>query len=123
MRILTVVLLAASLAACNRKVEVGSAPAPSSGMSVHLTNNTNQAVQRLRHRERQRRVHWTGRSEQPEVVDGLGRVVRQLRFTQGEDRRWIPHVHEGQRHAELELRLDRPLMREGARVAQHDTVG
>lgn len=44
MRILTIVLLAASLAACNRKVEVGSAPAPSSGMSVHLTNNTNQAV-------------------------------------------------------------------------------
>ncbi|MBK5187152.1 MAG: hypothetical protein JJD97_02845 [Gemmatimonadaceae bacterium] len=44
MRILTVVLLAASLAACNRKVEVNTAPAPSSGMAVHLTNNASQAV-------------------------------------------------------------------------------
>ncbi len=44
MRILTVVLLAASLAACNRSVEVGSAPSPSSGMAVHLTNNASQAV-------------------------------------------------------------------------------
>ena len=44
MRILTIVLLAASLAACNRKVEVGSAPAPSSGMSVRVTNNASQAV-------------------------------------------------------------------------------
>ena len=44
MRILTVVLLAASLAACSRKVEVGSAPSPSSGMAVHLTNNASQAV-------------------------------------------------------------------------------
>jgi hypothetical protein len=44
MRMLTVVLLAASLAACNRTVEVGSAPSPSSGMAVHLTNNASQAV-------------------------------------------------------------------------------
>ncbi|MEO7040407.1 MAG: hypothetical protein ABI446_14145 [Gemmatimonadaceae bacterium] len=44
MRMFTVVLLAASLAACNRKVEVGSAPSPSSGMAVHLTNNASQAV-------------------------------------------------------------------------------
>jgi len=38
------VLLAATLVACNRKVEVGSAPSPSSGMAVHLTNNSSQAV-------------------------------------------------------------------------------
>jgi hypothetical protein len=44
MRMLTVVLLAASLAACNRSVEVGSAPSPASGMAVHLTNNASQAV-------------------------------------------------------------------------------
>lgn len=44
MRILTVVLLAASLAACNRKVEVNTAPTPASGMAVHLTNNASQAV-------------------------------------------------------------------------------
>ena len=44
MRFLTVVRLAASLAACSRKVEVGSAPAPASGVAVHLTNNASQAV-------------------------------------------------------------------------------
>ena len=48
MRLLTVVLLAAtfaaSLAACNRKVEVGSAPSPASGMAVNLTNNSSQPV-------------------------------------------------------------------------------
>lgn len=44
MRILTVVLLTASLAACGRKVEVGSAPSPASGMAVHLKNNASQAV-------------------------------------------------------------------------------
>ena len=44
MRILTMVLLAAALTACNRKVEVNSAPAPASGMAVHLTNNASQAV-------------------------------------------------------------------------------
>lgn len=44
MRMLTVVLLAASLAACGRKVEVGSAPAPATGMAVHLKNNASQAV-------------------------------------------------------------------------------
>ncbi|HMI58581.1 MAG TPA: hypothetical protein VK511_11060 [Gemmatimonadaceae bacterium] len=44
MRVLTMVLLAASLVACNRKVEVGSAPSPSSGMAVNLTNNSSQAV-------------------------------------------------------------------------------
>lgn len=44
MRMLTVVLLAASLAACNRSVEVGSAPSPSSGVAVNLTNNASQAV-------------------------------------------------------------------------------
>jgi len=44
MRIITMVLLAATLVACNRKVEVGSAPSPSSGMAVHLTNNSSQAV-------------------------------------------------------------------------------
>jgi hypothetical protein len=44
MRVLTMVLLAASLVACSRKVEVGSAPSPSSGMAVNLTNNASQAV-------------------------------------------------------------------------------
>jgi hypothetical protein len=44
MRILSMVLLVAALTACNRKVEVNSAPAPASGMAVHLTNNANQAV-------------------------------------------------------------------------------
>ena len=44
MRILPLVLLAAALTACNRKVEVNSAPSPASGMAVHLTNNANQAV-------------------------------------------------------------------------------
>ncbi|MDQ2767355.1 MAG: hypothetical protein M3Y30_09390 [Gemmatimonadota bacterium] len=44
MRVITMVLLAATLVACNRKVEVGSAPSPSSGMAVHLTNNSSQAV-------------------------------------------------------------------------------
>lgn len=48
MRLLTVVLLAASfaasLAACNRKVEVGSAPSPASGLAVNLTNNSSQPV-------------------------------------------------------------------------------
>ncbi|MDB4910036.1 MAG: hypothetical protein JWO39_859 [Gemmatimonadetes bacterium] len=44
MRILSMVLLAAALTACSRKVEVGSAPSPSSGMAVHLTNNASQAV-------------------------------------------------------------------------------
>ena len=44
MRLLTVVLLAASLAACNRKVEVGSAPSPATGMAVNLTNNSSQPV-------------------------------------------------------------------------------
>jgi hypothetical protein len=44
MRILPMVLLVAALTACNRKVEVNSAPAPASGMAVHLTNNANQAV-------------------------------------------------------------------------------
>ncbi len=44
MRILSLVLLAAALTACNRKVEVNSAPAPSTGMAVHLTNNASQAV-------------------------------------------------------------------------------
>jgi hypothetical protein len=44
MRMISMVLLAASLAACNRTVEVGSAPAPASGMAVHLTNNASQAV-------------------------------------------------------------------------------
>ena len=44
MRILSMVLLAAALTACNRKVEVNSAPAPASGMAVHLTNNASQAV-------------------------------------------------------------------------------
>jgi hypothetical protein len=44
MRILSMVLLAAALTACNRKVEVNTAPAPSSGMAVHLTNNSSQAV-------------------------------------------------------------------------------
>jgi hypothetical protein len=44
MRILSMVLLAAALTACSRKVEVGSAPAPASGMAVHLTNNASQAV-------------------------------------------------------------------------------
>jgi hypothetical protein len=44
MRILTMVLLAAAITACNRKVEVNSAPAPASGMAVHLTNNATQAV-------------------------------------------------------------------------------
>jgi hypothetical protein len=38
------VLLVAALTACSRKVEVGSAPSPSSGMAVHLTNNASQAV-------------------------------------------------------------------------------
>jgi hypothetical protein len=36
--------LAAALTACSRKVEVNSAPAPASGMAVHLTNNASQAV-------------------------------------------------------------------------------
>src|SRR4051812_11174635 len=44
MRILSMVLLAAALTACNRKVEVNSAPSPASGMAVHLTNNASQAV-------------------------------------------------------------------------------
>jgi len=44
MRMLTMVLFAASLAACSRHVEVGSAPAPASGMAVHLKNNASQAV-------------------------------------------------------------------------------
>ncbi|MDQ2932427.1 MAG: hypothetical protein M3Y05_16625 [Gemmatimonadota bacterium] len=44
MRMFTVVLLAASLAACSRKVEVGSAPSPSSGVAVNLTNNASQPV-------------------------------------------------------------------------------
>jgi len=44
MRILSMVLLAAALTACNRKVEVNSAPAPASGLAVHLTNNASQAV-------------------------------------------------------------------------------
>ena len=44
MRLLTVVLLAASIVACNRKVEVGSAPSPASGMAVNLTNNSSQPV-------------------------------------------------------------------------------
>jgi len=44
MRVLTMVLLAASLVACNRKVEVGSAPSPASGMAVNLTNNSSQPV-------------------------------------------------------------------------------
>ena len=44
MRILSMVLLIAAITACNRKVEVNSAPAPASGMAVHLTNNANQAV-------------------------------------------------------------------------------
>ena len=44
MRILSMVLLVAAITACNRKVEVNSAPAPASGMAVHLTNNANQAV-------------------------------------------------------------------------------
>jgi len=38
------VLLVAAITACNRKVEVNTAPAPASGMAVHLTNNANQAV-------------------------------------------------------------------------------
>ena len=38
------VLLIAAITACNRKVEVNTAPAPASGMAVHLTNNANQAV-------------------------------------------------------------------------------
>ena len=44
MRILSMVLLIAAVTACNRKVEVNTAPAPASGMAVHLTNNANQAV-------------------------------------------------------------------------------
>jgi len=44
MRILSMVLLVAAITACNRKVEVNTAPAPASGMAVHLTNNANQAV-------------------------------------------------------------------------------
>jgi len=45
MRILSMVLLlAAALTACNRKVEVNSAPTPASGLAVHLTNNASQAV-------------------------------------------------------------------------------
>ena len=44
MRILSMVLLIAAITACNRKVEVNTAPAPASGMAVHLTNNANQAV-------------------------------------------------------------------------------
>jgi hypothetical protein len=38
------VLLVAAITACNRKVEVNTAPSPASGMAVHLTNNANQAV-------------------------------------------------------------------------------
>ncbi|HEY7861156.1 MAG TPA: hypothetical protein VIB98_06890 [Gemmatimonadaceae bacterium] len=44
MRMLTVVLLVAAIAACNRKVEVNTAPTPASGIAVHLTNNASQAV-------------------------------------------------------------------------------
>lgn len=44
MRILSMVLLVAAITACNRKVEVNTAPSPASGMAVHLTNNANQAV-------------------------------------------------------------------------------
>lgn len=44
MRIVTMVLLAAALTACSRKVEVGSAPSPASGMAVHLTNHATQSV-------------------------------------------------------------------------------
>ena len=44
MRILSMVLVIAAITACNRKVEVNTAPAPASGMAVHLTNNANQAV-------------------------------------------------------------------------------
>jgi len=44
MRMVTMVLLAATLVACSRKVEVNTAPAPASGMAVNLTNNASQAV-------------------------------------------------------------------------------
>ena len=44
MRMLTVVFLVAAIAACSRKVEVNTAPTPSSGVAVHLTNNASQAV-------------------------------------------------------------------------------
>jgi hypothetical protein len=44
MRMLTVVLLVAAIAACSRKVEVKTAPSPASGVAVHLTNNASQAV-------------------------------------------------------------------------------
>ena len=44
MRFLTVVLLVAAIAAFNRKVEVNTAPTPSSGVAVNLTNNASQAV-------------------------------------------------------------------------------
>jgi hypothetical protein len=44
MRMLTVVFLVAAIAACNRKVEVNTAPTPASGVAVHLTNNASQAV-------------------------------------------------------------------------------
>jgi len=44
MRILSMVLLVAAITACNRKVEVNTAPAAASGMAVHLTNSANQAV-------------------------------------------------------------------------------
>ena len=43
-RMSAVVLLAAHLVMLSAKVEVGSAPSPSSGMAVHLTNNASQAV-------------------------------------------------------------------------------
>ncbi len=44
MRIVSIVLLAATLAACNRKVEVNTAPTPASNVAVNLTNNASQAV-------------------------------------------------------------------------------
>jgi len=90
MRIITMVLLAATLVACSRKVEVGSAPSPSSGMAVHLTNNSSQAVN----------------AEQREDADGVRRVGGKLGHAQGAHGRWVAHVHERQRLAHVEHRLD-----------------
>jgi hypothetical protein len=45
MRVLFAVMLAVSVAACSRKVEVNTAPTPAtSDVSLQVTNNVNQAV-------------------------------------------------------------------------------
>ena len=110
MRILTMVLLAAALTACNRKVEVNSAPAPASGMAVHLTNNANQAVNAYVTSSGSDVFIGQVAANSEKTLHGVGRLVGNIGHAQGAHGGWRAHVHEGQRVAHVEHGLDRPLM-------------